>query len=85
MRYTVVYLPEAEDALADLWLNAPDPRAVSTASNAIDRLLRYRPLDLGEPFGEGYRRLIVEPLAAVDQVFLDDCRVSVVQVELLPP
>ena len=42
-RYTVVWVQSAQDELADLWLNAPDRNAVTTAAHAIDQ-------ELGEEF-----------------------------------
>jgi hypothetical protein len=36
MRYTVTWVQEADDELAELWLNASDRNAVSRAANAIE-------------------------------------------------
>jgi hypothetical protein len=43
MRWTVVYLPDAEAQLADLWTRASDRQAVTDASDRLDRLLRDDP------------------------------------------
>jgi len=40
MTFTVVYLPGAEQQLAELWLNAPDHDAVTDASDRIDRVFQ---------------------------------------------
>lgn len=83
MRYTVVYDPDPEAHLANLWISAADRAAFSAASNTMDRLLKFRPLELAEPRGDGSRRLVVAPLAVIYQVRPDDRIVRVVQVELL--
>jgi hypothetical protein len=85
MRCTVVYLPEAEAELASAWMAAPDQQAAADASNRMDRLLKFRAEDVGEPYGEQHRRLVVEPLAVVYRVVPADRRVEVVHVELLVP
>jgi plasmid stabilization system protein ParE len=40
MRYTVVWLPSAEEELANIWNGAADRQAVSRAANEIEILLR---------------------------------------------
>ena len=84
MRCTVIYLPTAEAKLTRIWTAAPDQQAVADASDQIDRLLKFRASDLGEPYGEGDRRLVVEPLAVIYRILPEDCRVEVFDVELLP-
>ena len=44
MKYTVEWLPIAEDQLAGIWLKATDRNAVSAAVHAIDALLERDPL-----------------------------------------
>jgi hypothetical protein len=68
MKFTVVYLSSAEQQLADLWLKATDPQAVTAASNQIDRLLAESPLTVGESRVSSLRILVVEPLVAVYDV-----------------
>jgi plasmid stabilization system protein ParE len=41
--YTVEWTSTAEDQLADIWLLASDPQAVTTATAAIDSLLAKQP------------------------------------------
>jgi hypothetical protein len=48
MIFTVVYQPEIENDLADLWLNAPDRAAVTVAANTIDDQLRRNPYAMSE-------------------------------------
>ena len=83
MRYTVVYVPAAENHLADIWMQAADPDAVEDASNEIDRRLKRSPDRIGQSFGS-YRRLTVYPLAVDYTVAPQDRMVRVVRVELLP-
>jgi hypothetical protein len=47
MRYTVVYDPSAEARLMDIWMEAPNRRAVRTASDDIDRQLKRAPDRVG--------------------------------------
>lgn len=60
MTFTVLWSLNAESRLANVWLHAPDRRAVSAAADAIDRLLRNNAQDAGES-REGNRRIIHEP------------------------
>jgi hypothetical protein len=82
VRYTVTWDENVQNDLASLWIQAPDRRALSSAADEIDRLLRLSPLSVGEPFGAD-RRLAIEPLEAVYTVSPDDCLVRVHQVVLL--
>jgi hypothetical protein len=86
MRFHVNWLPNAEQELAEIWLNAPDRSAVTWASDQIDRRLQKDPDSEGESRSDGQRLLIVLPLAAVFQVFGDDLRVDVIHVwKFFPP
>ena len=80
MKYTVAWLPEAEDHLARLWMAASDRREVTAATNAIDAQLRSRPLDVGEASIGIYRVLVVEPLIVAYKVVEADRLVSVLSV-----
>jgi hypothetical protein len=64
IRYTVTYTRKAMDALARLWLAAPDRRATTVAGDEIDRELRVDAPLKGSDIGRGYRQLIVSPLVA---------------------
>ena len=68
MKYTVVYLPSAEQQLADLWLKSADPAAVTQASVKIDQLLKDDPLTIGESRVSSLRIIFEEPLAAIYDV-----------------
>ena len=43
MIYTVLWLPNAEEELAAIWMNAMDRGAVTATSFAIDQQLRSDP------------------------------------------
>jgi hypothetical protein len=80
MQYTVIWTPEAENALATIWMQASDQQAVADASNAIDRRLRTSPERLGTDLGGGQRFLQVTPLVVIFTIEPDDCRVRVLEV-----
>ncbi len=50
MRYTVVWLPNARNELADVWLQADDRNAVTQTANYIDFVLRNDPEQRGMDF-----------------------------------
>jgi hypothetical protein len=83
MKYTVLWKPDAEDALAALWISSPNREALTAAANEIDRLLRTDPTARGEPRSGGRRLLICPPLAVVFQVRESDRFVDVLAVRLL--
>ena len=77
MIYTVVWMPDALDDLADIWNNATDRAAVSAASNTIDARLRRDPYGHSESRTDHSRIMIVPPLAVTYDVSDDDCLVTV--------
>jgi hypothetical protein len=83
MRYTVTWLPDAQNELARLWMQAADRQAMSAASNRIDQLLARVPLSVGTAQGSDYR-LVVGPLEVVYTVSPPDCFVEVIYIALLP-
>ncbi len=64
IRYTVTYGRRALDALARIWLNAPDRSAITSAGDEIDRILRTNEPQRGSSIERGFRQLIVSPLVA---------------------
>lgn len=68
MNYTVVWLPSAEQALADLWTRGPDRDAVTAAANTVDSVLRRDPLRVGESRLGGHRILFMPPLMILYEV-----------------
>ncbi len=75
--YTVEWTSTAEDQLTDIWLVAPDPRAVTTATAAIDGLLARNPLAHGTEVQEGLLKIRIAPLTVYYEV---DSSRSVVEV-----
>lgn len=84
MKYTVTWKPSVKGRLADIWMTAPDRRAVTEAANSIDGLLRADPLGRGESRSGTTRILIVLPLAVVYEVDQDDRLVQVLSVRHVP-
>jgi mRNA-degrading endonuclease RelE of RelBE toxin-antitoxin system len=80
MTYTVLWVPQAEQRLAALWLSAPDREAVTTAAHRIDQQLRSNPEDQGEARSVGQRVLIDPPLGVIFQVQPEDRVVYVLTV-----
>jgi hypothetical protein len=79
MRYTVVWMPQAQDELAQIWIDAADRQAVTNAAPVVDRTLRTDAHRQGRPLG-GDRVLSVPPLAVVFSVSQADRMVHVYQV-----
>ncbi len=77
MTFTVVWRPEAESTLAELWTSASDRQAVTDAANSIDVLLRSAPLEVGESRVANVRILTVHPLSVYYDVHVDDRLVAV--------
>jgi hypothetical protein len=79
MKWTVVYLPAAEEELAALWVNPVSRADITDASNRIDRLLQRDPDKVGESREESNQRIVfVAPLAALFRVAPDDRPVEVI-------
>ena len=83
MRYTVTWLPSAQNELARLWMQAADPNAVSAACNRIDRLLAAAPSSVGTVRGN-YRQLTLAPLEVVYSVSPPDYLVEVIYIAQSP-
>ena len=80
MKYAVVWQKTAEDALADLWTNAPDRNAVAAATEQVDRLLERDPSTRGESRVEPFRVLFEPPLGIDFEVIEPDRAVRVLRV-----
>ena len=48
MKYTVVWKPEAERRLTELWMATDDPQGLADAANLIERELAIAPENVGE-------------------------------------
>jgi hypothetical protein len=68
VNYTIEWVPAAEDALADAWVNAPDRAAVTAAANAIETRLQRDPYADSESRGGATRITFEAPLAVLYEV-----------------
>ena len=82
-RYTVVWLRDAVEELAEIWLAAADRAAVTAASDEIDRALATDAANKGRPLSEGLRVYDTPPLRAVFSVTESDRKVEVARVRSL--
>lgn len=84
MKYTVVWRPAAEQALAEIWTDAGDRQAVTDAADLIDSMLSSSPRDVGESRAGVTRILTVMPLSIYYDVHDDDRLVAVWAVWRVP-
>jgi plasmid stabilization system protein ParE len=82
--YSVDWLPDAQQELADIWLLAADRLAVTRAQAEIDRLLASNPLGSGAHLSEGLYKVFVAPLLAFYEVQHGERLVEVSNVKSLP-
>ncbi len=80
MTYTVVWVPAAEQELAELWINTARRREVTEAAGAIDLRLQAAPAEEGESRAHGRRILLVPPPGVTFEVLLKDRIVRVLDV-----
>jgi hypothetical protein len=81
-RYTVLWLKEAQDELAHIWLESSNRKSVTTAAAQIDALLGNTPAEQGEEISEGLRRMTFPPLQVWFEVRELDRTVEVSNVKL---
>ena len=80
MTYTVLWTPEAENDLATIWIESEDRKAVATAANAIDTLLREQPQSQGESRYDSVRVMFAAPLGIDFEVVEEDRAIYVLTV-----
>jgi hypothetical protein len=80
MKYTVVWKPEAERRLAELWMKADEPEKFADAANLIERELRVNPEAVGEQRVGPVRVVVVPPLGMHFRVHAADRQVRVLAV-----
>jgi hypothetical protein len=80
MKYTVVWLPRAQGALANLWMHSLDQQEVADASDRLDADLIEEPDKKGSPFGKFFVREDA-PLSIMYHVDPDDRMVRVITVK----
>jgi plasmid stabilization system protein ParE len=81
MKYTVRWVPIAEQELAAIWLASADREAVTRAAHRLDQRLRTTPFSLGESRQSSLSRIAFEPPLAIEfEVIEDDKKVRVLAV-----
>lgn len=80
MIYTVVWMPDALNALASTWTAAANKTAVTRASNLIDQKLGISPHQLGVLIFDIVREYVEPPLGVEFQVDDGNMIVSVLLV-----
>ncbi len=86
MKFTVVWTPNAERRLAELWMDLPHlQRQITAAANEVDARLAFDPIRQGESRKGSLRIMLVEPLVVDFEVILDDQRVEVLNVAVPKP
>ncbi|HEV3204258.1 MAG TPA: type II toxin-antitoxin system RelE/ParE family toxin [Gemmataceae bacterium] len=79
--FTVEWSPDAEEQLAEIWLNAGDDRQnVTVAQSQIDKELSNNPISKGRDLSEGLRLISVPPLKAFFEIFMHNRLVRVTAV-----
>jgi hypothetical protein len=78
--YTVYLTPEAENNLAEIWLDAADRPAVTEAEAAIHGFLCSDPVGKGIPVAEGLYKIACAPLVAFYSVNEQHWRVEVTKI-----
>ena len=83
IRFTVTWLPRAEQQLAAIWLSADDRPSIAAAANQIDTELSVDPQNKGLEFHEGLREVLIGPLMVLFTVHMQDRIVEVVRIKHL--
>ena len=81
-RRTVVWVPETEAELAEIWLASTSRDRVTSASRAIDVTLGQNTELVGSPVAEGLRAFEESPLRVLFEVLDEDRMVRVLKVKL---
>ena len=80
MKYTVIWKPQAERTLLELWLESAHRGALTRAAEEIESLVRQRPDSVGESRELGRRWLFVDPLGVDYSVSVNDRVVEIINV-----
>lgn len=80
MTYSVIWLPDVEQELAAIWMQAGDKTAITQSANQIDAALRRNAPNEGESRPGGRRILFVFPLGVIFRVLPDNRTVQVSRV-----
>jgi hypothetical protein len=68
MSFRVKWRRKAKQALAAVWLTAPDRNEVTAAAHRIEVILRRDPLGIGESRGGDFRIVFDQPISLLYQV-----------------
>jgi hypothetical protein len=85
LKHTVICHPRAESELATAYLAAADPKAVTSASWIIERILQESPEAFGESRTGQLRVGFEPPLAVWDSISQPDHLVLIVSFRLVEP
>jgi plasmid stabilization system protein ParE len=80
--WDVIWIPNAEQKLAALWVQSADRQAIAVAANLIDGQLESTPESAGESRPNGRRILHSKPLGITYRVLLAQRQVQVLRVWL---
>ncbi len=80
MIFTVVWIPDAEQRLADAWLQSSDRKAIVNSTNRIDKGLRIDPEKQGDLLFDTVRTMIVGVLGVHFEVVEEDRLVRILHV-----
>jgi hypothetical protein len=80
VKFTVIWTPNAERDLAELWLDSAERNPITSASSQIDKLLARDPASRGKLRFDTVRELVVPPLGVDFDVQEDDRIVYVLSV-----
>lgn len=83
IRYTVVWHEDVQNQLAQIWLDASDRNAVTSAAHAVDQCLANDAESQGVEVEGGLRELLVPPLQLVFFVSEPDRMVRILDVAKL--
>jgi len=81
-RYTVVWHDDAQNQLAEIWMNVSDRQSVTLAANAIDRQLADDASTKGTAVEGDLRLAIVPPLRLLFAVSQADRLVRILDISL---
>lgn len=78
--YMVTWHHSAQNALADLYLNDPDPTGIADSANELDHHLAFHPTQQAVAVEDGCFELSATSLSVVFRVSQSDRRVEVLRV-----
>lgn len=80
MSFSVTWRVDASEEFIELWSDPDVRQAVVDSAQAIDAVLRAKPLDMGESRSDNRRIYFESPLLVIYEVFLTERRVNILRV-----